>query len=263
MPLLTKLKKSRRELQAPADIDQYQSLPGSHGSIYAGGLRVQDDPWYRLCSKAEENPNFQNVIESLRLGELSRNAGREFLAMDGPLYHDTRAQSIVTATQANVTGTTTAKMMHPAAFTNLPAMYFSVAKKVRQSVAVSVTHGATVGNVTPVIYYGSTDAGTTLLATGVAQAGVNAGVGPYIIQVYGISRGGAVVSAVPMVAYGIFQASSAVVLPANMVPGIPTAAIAPVNIDATAALGFTIQALNSGANGSVYATHDITFEALN
>lgn len=263
MSLLIKKRKTKTDLLLPQDFDNYQSHPGPMGVLYGGGLRVQDDPWFRLCWKAERDDNFLNVIDSLRKGELSRVAGREFLNMDGPLYHNTREASILGAVQSNVTGATTAKMLHPAAFTNLPAMYFSIVKKVRQTVATSVTHGGTVGNITPTVYYGSSDAGTTLLCTGVAVAGVNSGVGPYILTAFGASRGGALASAVPMVAYGTFASGSPTILVANHVTAFPTGAIAPVNIDATAALGFLIQCMNSGANASTYATHDITFESLN
>ena len=239
----------------------YQSVPGPVQRAYP--CAVQDDPFFRLCGRAKEDQNFLNVIESLRRGELSRKAGMEFLNMDGPLYHDTRAQSIMTAVQSNVTGATTDKMLHPAAFTNVPAMYFSVVKKVRQTIGTSVTHGATVGNIQVDIYFGSSDAGTTLLASSAAFAGVNAGVGPYVITAFGVSRGGALATAVPMVAYGTFGASVATVLASTGTPAFPSGAIAPVNIDATAALGFMIQCKNSGANASTYATHDLVFEALN
>lgn len=259
--LLIKKRSSKRDMDRPLDIELFQHNPGPTQRAYP--CSVQDDPYFRLCEAAEKNENLLNVIESLRQGELSRAAGREFLNMDGPLYHDTRAQSIVAAAQTAIAGATTAKMLHPASFTNVPAMYFAVVKKVRQTLAVSVTHGAAVGNVTPTIYFGSSDAGTTLLATGQAQAGVNAGVGPYILQAVGHSRGGALASAVPMVAWGTLLASAAVILQASALPVIPAGAIAPVNIDATTALGFTIQCANSGANGSSYVTHDIVFEALN
>ena len=254
-------KKDRKANTRPIDIEMYQTVPGPSQRAYP--CDVHDDPFFRLCGRAEEDTNFLNVIESLRRGELSRAAGREFLNMDGPLYHDTRQQAIMGAVGANITGATTDKMIHLAAFTNVPAMYFSVAKKVRQVVASSVTHGATVGNITIDVYYGSTDAGTTLLCSSAAFAGVNAGVGPYVLTAFGLSRGGAVPTAVPMVAYGTTSFSIATVLAATGYPAFPSAAIAPVNIDATAALGFTIQVKNSGANASTYATHDITFEALN
>jgi len=262
MTLLAKIRKSRSELKLPLDLDLYQPLPGSHGSIYP--QRVGDDPWYRLCAAAEENPNLLNVIESLRQGELSRMAGREYLGMDGPLYHDTRAQSIMTAAQANVTGATTAKMLHPAVFTNVPSMYFSAVKKVRQTLGINVTLGATVGNITPTIYFGSSDAGTNLLATGVAQAGVNAAaISAWFATIYVTSRGGALASVVPTIAYGNLQVPLSHILSTAQSSPIPTGAIAPVNIDATAALGVMLQCANSGANGNTYAVQDLTFEALN
>ena len=90
-----------------------------------------------------------------------------------------------------------------------------------------------------------------------------AAINTWIAWAMGISRGGALATAVPMVAYGQMWFPLAHVLSTAVSANIPTGATAPVNIDATAALGFMIQAANSGANGNTYAVHDITFEALN
>ena len=157
-------------------------------------MHIRDDPWFKLCQQAEKDARFLDVIESFRKGEMSRKAGMEFLNADGNLLHDTRQQSIMGAAQNAITGATTAKMLHPPQFSNLPPMYFSIVKKVRQSLGASVTLGATVGNITPTIYFGSSDAGTTLLATGVAQAGINAAaIAAWFITIYGKSAGGALV----------------------------------------------------------------------
>jgi hypothetical protein len=144
-------------------------------------------------------------------------------------------------------------------------MYFTAGKKIRLTLYGSITTAATPGNLVIKIYFGNTDANTTVLATGSAMALVASQTTiPFIITVQAVSRGGAVPTATPVLAYSTqFLVPVALITAANQVPMIPAATPTAVNIDNTQALGFNVQFNRSGSTAETATVHDITFEALN
>lgn len=230
-------------------------------------LPIRNDPWYVICQRALEDKRYEKVRDNIYWGRVAQSEGREYLGMDGPFYHDTRSQAMLTAAATSITGATTDKMLWLPSHTALPPMYFTPGKKVRLTAWVAVTSGTTPGNAALDLYYGTTDAGTTLIlgqTVWACIAGQTAS--PIFVQYYITARGGAVPTATPLIAFGQFMAPVALCTAANQAASnpIPILTPAPVNIDQTVATGgLQIQAKNAGANANTYITHDITFEALN
>lgn len=230
-------------------------------------LPIRKDPWYGICLRAERDKRFERVRDEIIEGRRAMDEGRLVYNMDGgPFFHDTRAQSVITAPCTSVTGATTDKLLWPGSLTAVPANYFIAGKKVRLTAWVSVTSGATPGNSGIELYVGSADAGGVLLASATVFATIGAQSNmPFLITACLKSNGGAVETAKPCEAYATWQAPVAIVTAANQQASnpIPITAPAAVNIDNTlSTLGFNIQMKNSGANASSYVTRDITFEAL-
>ena len=235
--------------------------------LMTASLPVRNDPWYQICLRAQREPKFERVRDEILEGRRAYEEGRMVYNMDGPYYHDTRAQSVITAAATSVTGATTDKLVHPASLITLPQGYFTAGKKLRMTLWVSVTSGTTPGNSQIDAYVGSTDAGGTLVVSSAAFATVATQSNmPHLITMHLTCRGGAVETAKPVEAYGSFVCPTAITTAANQQAANPIPIVTPanVNIDNTATtLGFNIQMKNSGANANAYVTRDLTFEALN
>lgn len=235
--------------------------------ILTASLPIRNDPRYIICERAMEDKRYAKVLEQLDRGTKTMREGMHYLNMDGPLYHDTRQQSIVTAAQTSITLASTDKLLHPGSLTSLPALYFGAGKKIRVTVYGSMTTAATPGNIGVELYYGTTDAGGTLLASSAAIALVaNATTLPVIITANLICRGGAVPTAIPTLSYAWFNLPIGLITAANYQAGgnglIPALTPAAVNIDTTTAQGFNIQIKRTGSTAETFTTHDVTFEAL-
>lgn len=235
--------------------------------MFTANLPIRNDPWYIICERAMEDKRYERVRDQIIRGNRTIDEGRGYFNMDGPLYHDTRQQAILTAAQSSVTGATTDKMIVPAQTCALPAMYFATPKKVRLTVWVAVTTGTTPGNTGIELYYGTTDAGTTAIVSSTVAAFVGTQTSQVMwIQFYATARGGAVPTATPVIGFGQWLAPTALCTAANQQGSnpIPLATPAATNVDATSTTGgLHIQMKNSGANANSYVTHDLTFEALN
>src|SRR6266536_2182244 len=134
-------------------------------------LPIRDDPWYKICLRAERDKRFEKVRDEILEGRRAMDEGRLVYNMDGgPFFHDTRSQSIITAPATAVTGATTDKLLHPGSLTAVPTGYFIAGKKLRLTVWVGVTSGTTPGNGGIELYVGSADAGGTLMASSAAFA---------------------------------------------------------------------------------------------
>jgi hypothetical protein len=230
-------------------------------------LPIRNDPWYQICLRAQLDKRFERVRDEIIEGRRAMEEGRMVYNMDGgPYFHDTRAQSIITAPCTSVTGASTDKLLWPGSLTAVPAGYFTAGKKLRLTAWVSVTTGVTPANGGIELYVGSADAGGTLVASSAPFALVGSqSTMPFLIVAYLKCNGGAVESAKPVEGYARWECPIAVCTSANQSAAspIPITAPAAVNIDNTlTTLGFNIQMKNSGANANTYVTRDIIFEAL-
>jgi len=228
---------------------------------------IRQDPWYIICQRAMEDKRYESVRDKIWRGRKTLSEGMGYFNMDGPLYHDTRGQAMLTAAATSITGATTNKMCWLPAHTALPPMYFTPGKKVRLSAWISFTSGTTPGNAAFELFYGTTDAGTTSILAQTVWACITAVTAAPVWISYDITaRGGAVPTATPLIAFGKWLAPIALCTAANQQASSPIPILTPaaVNIDQTVTTGgLQINTKNSGANANSFVTHDITFEALN
>src|SRR2546421_6195160 len=133
-------------------------------------LPVRNDPWYKICLRAERDKRFERVRDEILEGRRAMDEGRLVYNMDGgPFFHDTRSQSIITAPATAVTLAATDKLLHPGSLTAVPAGYFIAGKKLRLTVWGTITTVLTPGNMQIAAYVGSADAGgTAVLPTSAA-----------------------------------------------------------------------------------------------
>jgi hypothetical protein len=237
--------------------------------ILTANLPLRNDPWYILCERAMEDKRYAKVRDQIAAGRKSRMEGMEILGMDGPFFHDTRMQSVITApTTATVLAATDKIVTSPVGFLfALPQGYFYAGKKMRLTVWGTLTTAATPGNLGIESYVGSTDAGGTLMASSGAiplvasQANM-----PFLMIFYLKCNGGAVETAKPCESYGWWQCPIAVVTAANQQAFNPIPIVTPaaVPVDNTlTTLGFNIQMKRSGSTAETFTTRDITLESLN
>jgi hypothetical protein len=173
-------------------IDTSKGAPMS--DILTANLSVRNDPWYQICLRAQQDKRFERVRDEIIEGRRAMEEGRMVYNMDGgPYFHDTRAQSIITAPCTSVTGASTDKLLWPGSLTAVPAGYFTAGKKLRLTAWVSVTTGVTPANGGIELYVGSADAGGTLVASSAAFALVGSqSTMPFLIVAYLKCNGGAV-----------------------------------------------------------------------
>lgn len=240
-------------------IDDYQSIPGPRSMFPMG---IQEDPWYVLCKRADEDANFLNVVDDFLRGRLSRLAGMEFLNADDKFYRDSRASAYIIADETAVSLAATDKLITAGARTALPGNYFYPTKRVKVEYFMRFTTVLTPGNVGIEIYYGSTDAGGTLLASSGAVALVASKTAITCrAEAYGHCRLlGATGS---LFAMGQFTSDPVGALISGNMMMIPANTPVAVTVDTTAAQGFNMQVKRSGSTAEAIQVHDMLFEALN
>lgn len=239
------------------DIEIYQSVPNR---VYP--CPVGDDPVYRLALRAEDDENFMNVLYDLQLGQLSRKAGMEFLNSDGPFYRDSRPQAFIIADEAAVTLAATDKLMTAGARTALVANYLTIGKRLKVEYFGRFTTALTPGNIGAEIYYGTTDAGGTLLASSGAVA-LTASKTNITFRAEAYLSVRAIGASGSVIAFGQFSSDPAGALLTNNFLLVPASAAAAVTVDTTAAQGFNMQIKRSGSTVETLQIHDMLFEALN
>src|SRR4051812_40986624 len=171
-------------------------------------LPIRKDPWYQICLAAEYEKgkrriHAEKIRDEILAGQRAMEEGRLVYNMDGgPFFHDTRAQSVITAPATSVTGTTTDKLLHPGSLTAVPAGYFIAGKKLRLGMWVQTTTGVTPGNLGIEVYVGSADAGgTVVLTSGAIPLIGSQTASPIWVQAYLKCNGGAVETAKPVESY--------------------------------------------------------------
>lgn len=186
------------------------------------------------------------------------------MAADGPFYTDAKQSAFGIAADAAVTLATTDKMIYPGVKTLInPANLFD-GKMYEVYLYGTVTTAATPGNLGVEVYWGSTDAATTLLASSAAWALVaNQTTIPFLITCrLRINSRGATGAAE---AYAKLEIGTAVMTAATLGAGlIPASAPAPVTVDTTAATsGLGVQMKRSGSTAETVTTRIPVFNALN
>jgi hypothetical protein len=178
---------------------------------------------------------------------------------DGIHYRDSK-QPFPVGPQAAVTLLTTDKLLWPGSLTALVANYLWAGKAVALTAFGTLTTGATPGNLNIELYYGTTDAGGTLLASSAALTLVaNQTTIPWVLTAFLRCRG--VGAAGTLFAWGQLEIGTAVVAAGQAI--IPASAPAAVTGDTTVAGGFNAQMKRSGSTAESAVVQDMVFEALN
>lgn len=185
--------------------------------------------------------------------------------MDGAFYQDTRPPLVATDVGA-VTLAATDKALYPAsAFQALGAHYFGfVGKKLKIRLFGRMTTGATPGNGTIDVYYGSgADATGTIIVSSAAHALVaNATSLSWWMEVYIHCR--SVGSTGTLFGTGIFHPHVALVL-STVQPILIPASLAAVSsaVDLTASNFISVQYKRSGSTAETMQVHDMEVTAMN
>lgn len=188
---------------------------------------------------------------------------REYVAMDGAYYHDSRGPFRVAAETAVVLAATD-KLTYPGFLTSLPANYFTPGKMNRLTVYGTITTVLTPGNIGVELYYGTTDAGGTLLASSAALALVASQTTiPFEIVAYVQCRVAGIAGVGSLFAWAEAKFGTAVIASPNDHFFIPASAPAAVAVDTTAASGFNVQIKRSGSTAESVTVQHVIFEALN
>jgi hypothetical protein len=188
---------------------------------------------------------------------------------DGNFYRDAIQASFNQADHPAVTLATTDKGLVPFEVTNTPPAYWWPGKMRKLTYFGRFTTAATPGNIGIELYYGTADAGGTLLASSAAVAlAVSKTNISFILECWFQCRGvGPSGSGGSMMAWGRFTPDQiAVLLPAANTPMmIPATAPAAVNIDTTLAAGSGVNAQikRSGSTADTVQIHNCLIEAVN
>ena len=184
--------------------------------------------------------------------------------MDGPFWVDQRTPFIV-ADAAAVTLSTTALALLPIA--NLPVLgsnYFGfVGKAVRMKMYGRITTGATPGNGTLALYWGTGAAANgTVLVTSAATALTASQTNltweaEFLIRCRSLGASGS------LIALGMFNANVGVLESTLQPVMLPASAPAAVTVDLTQNYVLSPQFLRSGSTAETMQVHEFIFESLN
>jgi hypothetical protein len=179
---------------------------------------------------------------------------------DGIYYRDSK-QPFTIAAQTAITLATTDKLIYPQSLTAVGANYFTLGKRVAITIFGTITTAATPGNLTVDLYYGTTDAGGTLLASSAAQTLI-ASQTTQVFYLMAFCTCRATGPTGSLLAWGsVINIQPAVVAAATFT--IPASAPAAVTVDTTISSGFNVQFKRSGSTAETVTVQDLVFEALN
>ena len=240
----------------------------SHLGPRVGRRPVIRDPRHFIAERAMRDERVLEVISLLDKGALDQALAEQggwqpMTAADGIFYRDSR-QPWCIAAQTSITLAATDKLLYPGAMTALVGNYFTPGKGVKLTVMGALTTAATPGNFGVEHYYGTADAGGTLLASSVASAAaINKTSATVILEAYARCR--TTGSTGTLLSWGRLMGDQGFAVFANTVLPILTPASAPAatTIDTTSSSGYNIQLKRSGSTAETFVTHDIVFEALN
>jgi hypothetical protein len=234
-----------------------------------GRIPVIEDPRHFIAERAMRDERILDVVHMLDKAAMDyalrdTQAGwKPMIAADGIFYRDTR-QPLLIASQTPITLAATDKLLYPGALTAIPANYLWPGKKLKLTVYGAFTTALTPGNLGVELYYGTSDAGGTLLGSSASPA-LTASRTSMSVIIEAYLRAQAAGSAAAMFAWAksVFGGASTNDLLATPHIFTPAAVPATVNVDTTAASGFNAQIKRSGSTVETFTTWDLIFEALN
>lgn len=184
--------------------------------------------------------------------------------MDGPFWVDLRAPHLSTD-PASVTLTTTALALLPSA--NLPVLgsnYFNyVGKVVRMRMFGRISTGATPGNMTAVLYWGTNAAANGTILAQTAAVALTASQTNLTWEWDMLVRCRALGVSGSLMAVGMFNANVGVLASTLQPVMMPASAPAAVTVDLTQNFFLSPQFLRSGSTAESIQVHEFIYEALN
>jgi hypothetical protein len=233
-----------------------------------GRRPVIEDPRHFIAERSMHDERMLEVISLLDKAaleeQLAHQGGWQPMSnADGIYYRDSR-QPWCIAAQTSITLAATDKLLYPGAMTALVSNYFTPGKGLKLTVMGAFTTAATPGNLGVEHYFGTADAGGTLLGSSAAVAlTLNKTSFTAILESYCRCRSSGTTGAV--ISWGRFMSDGAGLLTASASNPVltPQALPAQTTIDTTGASGYNIQVKRSGSTAETFVTHDIVFEALN
>jgi hypothetical protein len=204
----------------------------------------------------------RRTIAEIIDGKLFRYMNRTGLILeaDNASYFRDHKPPFMIAAQSAITLAATDKLLYPGSLTAFPANYLWAGKGLMLTVYGTITTAATPGNLNIEFYYGTTDAGGTLLASSAALTLIASQTTiPFRIEAYLRCRSTGPTGSV--LAWGQAFIGAAVVAAGGGL--IPASAPAPVTIDTTQASGFNVQFKRSGSTAETATVQDLLFEAVN
>ena len=236
----------------------------SHLGQRHGKKPVIRDPQHFIAERAMHDERLLSVVSFLDQAAFENAQGSGLVAMaDGTQYRDLRQPNMVAA-QTSITLAATDKLLWPGSMTALVGNYFWPGKVIKVTAMGALTTGTTPGNVGVEHYFGTADAGGTLLASStVAAAAASKQAERLLVEAYCRCRAsgptGSVISWGRLMGDQAFAAFANTILPIFTPGSLPAA----VTIDTTGASGFNVQLKRSGSTAEAFVTHDLIFEALN
>ena len=237
----------------------------SHLGSRHGRHPVIEDPRHFIAERSMRDERVLSVVQFLDRAayeRLSGEGGWQMMA-DGTQYRDTRQPNMI-AIQTGITLAATDKLLYPGSMSALVANYFWPGKLSKLTVYGAFTTAATPGNLGQELYFGTADAGGTLLASSAAVALTASRTSMSVkIEAYCRCRTSGPTGTVNAWALGMYGGASTNDLLAT--PGVfsPASAPAATTIDTTGASGFNVQIKRSGSTAETFTTHDLVMEALN
>jgi hypothetical protein len=226
------------------------------------------DPRHLIAERAIRDERFLNVVTLLDKAaleaQLAHQGGWQPMSnADGIYYRDSR-QPWCIAAQSSITLASTDKLLYPGAMTALVGNYFTPGKGVKLTVAGAFTTAATPGNLGVEHYYGTADAGGTLLGSSTAVA-LTASKTSFTAIIEAYARCRTTGTTGTLLSWGRFMSDGAGLLTASASNPVltPQATLAATTVDTTSSSGYNVQIKRSGSTAETFVTHDIVFEALN
>lgn len=240
----------------------------SHLGSRVGRKPVIRDPRHFIAERAMHDERVLEVITLLDKGAMDmalaeQGGWQPMTATDGIFYRDSR-QPWCIAAQTSITLATTDKLLYPGSLTALVANYYTPGKANKLTVMGAFTTVLTPGNLGVEHYYGTTDAGGTLLGSSAAVA-LTASKTSFTAIIEAYTRCRSTGPTGSLISWGRFMSDGAGLLTVSASNPVltPQATVAATTIDTTAAQGYNAQIKRSGSTAETFVTHDIIFEALN
>lgn len=222
------------------------------------------DPRHFIAERSMRDERVLSVIQFLDKAAYERALGTGLRAMaDGTQYRDLRQPNLV-ASQTSITLAATDKLLYPGSMTALVANYYWPGKLNKLTVMGAFTTAATPGNLGQELYFGTADAGGTLLGSSAAVA-LTASRTSMLCRIEAYCRCHTTGPTGKLTAWALGMYGGASTNDLLATPGVFTPASVPVEttVDTTAASGFNVQIKRSGSTAETFVAWEVILEALN